>query len=154
MRQEGDQERGDDPLVPLGADRALSPRHVGKALRGLELARSLDALRVAAGQYTTVRLRDDRSMGFLNIRDRRGDPYNEGWEYLGEARGTITVPAFKELGLWVSLDASRDLSPLATLEPSALFFLGLQGTQVAHAGVAHIRSLTSCSASARASRTT
>ena len=121
LRQEGDQERGDDRLVPLGADRALSPRHVDMALGGLELARSLDALQVAAGQYTTVRLPDDRSMGFLNIRDRRGDPSNEGWDYLGEARGTITVPALKELGLWVLIvpDPAGDVYPVSTPPPSA-----------------------------------
>jgi hypothetical protein len=48
--------------------------------------------------------------GFSIIRDRQGDPSNDGWDYLGEARGTITVPALKELravGVWMRPAISR-----------------------------------------------
>jgi hypothetical protein len=92
------------------------------AIRGQDIIDadvSLLVAKIALDSVPPKRLAADLSMGFLNVRDGRGDPSNEGWEYLGEARGTITGPALKELRLWVSLDASRDLSPLASLEPSS-----------------------------------
>jgi hypothetical protein len=141
MRQEGDQERGDDRLVPLGADRALRPRHVDIALRGLEPARSLDGLQVAAGNTELSAWPTIAQWGF-SIFETGGVTLPTRVGRIWARRGTITGPALKELRLWVSLDASRDLSPLAALEPSSPFFLGLQGTQVADAGVAHVRSLT------------
>ena len=69
----------------------------------------------------TVRFPKECSMGVLYA--VRGDLTRHrercGQE-LGEARGEIIVPAGKKLQLCVSEESSGDLSPLATLPPSAL----------------------------------
>jgi len=134
MRQKGDQERREDGLVPLGADRALSPRHADMARRGLDLARSLDALEATVTrQLRIVRFPEDRSMGRLYL-------FPE--DYMGEARGMVTVPAGKQLELQVSEEACRDLSPLSALKPDDLLGLILKSTPTTDAGLAHLRGLT------------
>jgi Leucine-rich repeat (LRR) protein len=73
-----------------------------------------------------------------------------GWydkaEYVGEATGDVTVPAGKRLGLIVSQEACRDLSPLSKLRPDALFMLSVPdvdmgGPTSGDRGMHHIASL-------------
>lgn len=76
----------------------------------------------------------DRSIGKLTIQDadtRRHiksffywtDTTDSQWEYLGQARGSVTVPAGKRLALEVAQDAWKDLSALSGLEPDDLYML-------------------------------
>jgi hypothetical protein len=84
----------------------------------------------------------DRSLGRLMIRDAtvkrhidtfhywvvNNDSYGFGTEYLGEAKGDVTVPAGKRLALFVNKAAWRDLSPLSELRPNDLYRLILPGS--------------------------
>ncbi len=89
-----------------------------------------------------VHFPEDRSLGRLLIQDAdtvrqikdfhhwigKSDWWNPDWEYLGEAKGDVTVPAGKRLALFVSKDAWKDLSPLSELQPNDLYMLGLPGS--------------------------
>ncbi|NQT83537.1 hypothetical protein HQ563_10955 [bacterium] len=79
----------------------------------------------------------DRSLGKLKTKDTTTDqPVSaldfgraeyEGWDYLGQAKGDVTVPAGKRLGLWVDSTALNDLSGLRYLGPNDLYILWLPG---------------------------
>ena len=80
----------------------------------------------------------DRAVGALYVRPRRSpddgaDPdrrlsaYGDEWAPLGEARGTVAVPADHEVRLVVSQAARGELSFLAELPADGLFGLNLGG---------------------------
>lgn len=88
----------------------------------------------------------DRSLGLLSIRDAGTEGWT-GWEPFGEARGTVSVPAAKELRLDVHADGI-DLAPLDGLGQSDLDQLDLRYPTIADQDlqyVGHIRSLKSVS---------
>jgi hypothetical protein len=80
-------------------------------------------------------------MGTLFVRNR-GSAWGETWEVLGKAQGYIPIPLGKELCLVVCSEASTNLSPLATLNPDDLQWLGLPDSQVSDAGLVHLQGLT------------
>jgi len=74
----------------------------------------------------------DRSLGALNIQDtgikRKIESFHywidgTNWEYLGEARGEVAIPAGKRVGLMLNISSFKDLSPLSKLEPNDLGML-------------------------------
>jgi len=80
----------------------------------------------------------DRSLGKLMIQDANAtrniqtffhwtQTGDSDLEYLGQAQGSVTVPAGKRLVLYVSQDAWRDLSPLSNLKPDDLYTLSIYG---------------------------
>lgn len=76
----------------------------------------------------TLHFPADRFLGVLYVRDvgKYRDDHgwaSKGWEELGPARGTVTVPAGKELRLVVHRSAGDDLSPLKVLQPDDLVWL-------------------------------
>ncbi len=80
-----------------------------------------------------VHFPQNRSLGALRVKDAgsgdKGDVLEfgraeyEGWEYLGQAKGDVIVPAGKLLGLWVHPAASKDLSGLRRLGPNDLHII-------------------------------
>ncbi len=82
-----------------------------------------------------------RSMGQLFVRTWARERYTF-WEQWGEARGSVLVPAGKELRLNVSLQASTDLSPFAELQADDLQYLQLSSTRVGDADLVHLQGLT------------
>jgi|GEM_PF-1584377 len=85
----------------------------------------------------------DRSLGRLMVRDEGAYVHwNEGWEPLGDARGTVHVPVGKQLRLEVSREAAKDLSPLANLKPDDLYYVMLWRTQARDDALKHLAHLT------------
>ena len=104
-------------LVPIGR-RGLTTRSSALVRRGLEA--------LASQQPRIVRFPLNRSIGRLFVLN--WDPHGDDeCEDFGEARGDITVPAGKGLGLLVSVGASTDLSPLTGLKPDDIQELSLSG---------------------------
>jgi len=100
-------------------------------------------------QAREVRFPEDRALGALSTLDweSEGRYRPEAWESLGEARGTVRVPAGKELRLSVTEDALADLSPLSTLGPADLQSLRLPkenayANKVDDAVLSHVAGLT------------
>ena len=96
-----------------------------------------------------VRFPADRSLGTLWTLDWKSEDRNrsEAWQYLGDARGTVSVPAGKELKLRATEEGLDDLSPLATLGPADLQSLKLHkenasAKKVDDAVLAHVATLT------------
>jgi len=94
-------------------------------------ANSLSAERV-------VHFPADRTLGKLMIQDETAkrdiksffhwtEAGDSEWEYLGQARGDVTVPAGKRLALYVAQDAWKNLSPLLSLRPDDLHMLTIYG---------------------------
>ena len=88
------------------------------------------------GKARVVHFPKDRSLGKLEIQDDsavRELTYwfhwtgikGPQWEYLGQARGDVHVPAGKCLSLIVNKTAWRDLSPLSKLQSDDLYKLSL-----------------------------
>jgi len=80
----------------------------------------------------------DRSLGKLMIQDENAkrnigsffywtESGDSQWDYLAQARGSVTVPAGKRLSLYVAQDAWKDLSPLSSLNPDDLYMLTIYG---------------------------
>ena len=95
---------------------------------------------MSKGPGRVVTFPQDRSLGRLVVGSRND------WRYTVEARGDVTVPAGKWLGLTVSADAFDDLSPLASLDQDALQSLNLRQGDVGDEDLehmAHLRSLRS-----------
>jgi len=74
----------------------------------------------------------DRSLGALNIQDtgikRKIESFHywidgTSWEYLGEAKGEVAIPAGKRVALMLNISSFKDLSPLSKLEPNDLDML-------------------------------
>ena len=86
----------------------------------------------------------DRSMGILFVRntDVKYSTATRGWDVLGQATGTISVPFGKVVRLDISNEASTDLSALAQLKPDDLFMLKLDDTNVDDEQLRHIAGLT------------
>ncbi len=87
-----------------------------------------------------VRFPPGRSMGVLCVRDW-GMPGYGGWQNLTEARGSVAVPAGKELMLKLNWGASTDLSPIGYLRPEDLQWLDCRDTQVNDEGLYYVRGL-------------
>ncbi|MHC4395685.1 MAG: leucine-rich repeat domain-containing protein [Planctomycetota bacterium] len=89
---------------------------------------------VEGGGTRVVHFPEDRSLGALMIRSAETSDtlthwwwgHFTEWEYLCEARGNVTVPAGKPLGLIVSSSGRKDLSPLANLRPDDLDMLAIE----------------------------
>lgn len=80
-----------------------------------------------------LRFPPDRSLGPLCVRKHGANPmewqWGSGyveWDYLGEARGEVTVPAGAYLSLLVETAQTGDLSPLKALRPDELQMLSLE----------------------------
>lgn len=79
-----------------------------------------------------------RSLGKVSVCDPVPDEPLEGffywirdedWRYWADARGDVTIPSGKWIGLTVEqADAWSDLSPLRNLEPNDLYQLGIHGS--------------------------
>ncbi|MFM1919966.1 MAG: hypothetical protein RLZZ303_1600 [Candidatus Hydrogenedentota bacterium] len=67
-----------------------------------------------------------QSLGRVFVRDWTLN-LNDEWTLLGEARGTVNVPAGKDAKLEVESDIAGDLSALANLDPYALHTISLNG---------------------------
>jgi hypothetical protein len=91
-----------------------------------------------------VRFPHGRSLGTLKTLDvgtqkrheltlhnwRDTTDWAEEWEYLGQARGDVIVPAGKWLGLQLNAEATKDISRLSSIGPNDLYRLGLQAEYV------------------------
>lgn len=98
-------------------------------------ASPMPAPRAPGVQYErrVVHFPRDRSLGSLKVKDAGADEKAdvldfrraeyESWEYLGQAKGDVIVPAGKRLGLWVHPATSKDLSGLRRLGPNDLHIL-------------------------------
>jgi len=93
----------------------------------------------------------DRSLGNLLIQDvgvkRQIESFyhwvgDAKWEYLGQARGDVSVPAGKRLALHIPKNAIYDLSPLSELGPNELYGLSLRNTPADDGCMPHISHLT------------
>ena len=95
-----------------------------------------DTERMEPGKARVVHFPKDRSLGKLEIQDDnavRELTYwfhwtgikGPKWEYLGQAKGDVHVPAGKRLSLFVNKTAWRDLSALSKLRPDDLYRLYL-----------------------------
>ncbi len=88
---------------------------------------------VQAPEERIVHFPQDRTLGQLFIQDtdtkRQTDTtfYQvndyDGWEYFGQARGDVVVPAGKRLKLIIARDAWKNLSPLSRLRADDLYAL-------------------------------
>ena len=126
-------------FCPAGtAANGVKPRRPGI----WELVRKYAAQRPAAANpllaERVVHFPSDRSLGKLMIQDENAkrnigsffywtESGDSEWDYLGQAQGSVTVPAGKRLVLYVSQDAWRDLSPLSNLKPDDLYMLSIYG---------------------------
>jgi chromosome segregation ATPase len=72
---------------------------------------------------------DTHSLGRVFVRDWTLDLDDE-WKLLGEARGTVEIPAGKDAKLEVESDVASDLTPLVNLDPYALHTISLNGKNV------------------------
>jgi hypothetical protein len=87
------------------------------------------------GESRVLHFPVDRSLGKLHVQDTGTIEtpthwwwgLNTQWQYLAEAKGDVTVPAGKRLGLIVGQDGRTDLSPLAKLGPDDLYMLTTKG---------------------------
>jgi len=89
----------------------------------------------AAGDAQTIHFPKDRSLGSLQIQDldtvgvmppfHWSNADEADWQYFGQARGDVAVPAGKRLRLRVGVAGARDLSPLAKLGPNDLYMLSV-----------------------------
>ena len=120
-----------------------APEHRDKTLVGIgELGRKYAAQKPATAKALlaerVVHFPTDRSLGSLSIWDENAKWNVPGlgcWaeaddpevDYLGQARGSVTIPAGKVLCLSVARDAWKDLSPLSNLNPDDLHTLVLHG---------------------------
>ncbi|MFH1715998.1 MAG: hypothetical protein ABIF19_01495 [Planctomycetota bacterium] len=118
--------------------------HAAKETRPgiLELVRKYAAQRPAAANpllaERVVHFPADRTLGNLMIQDENAKRNigsffywtlagDSEWDYLGQARGSVTVPAGKRLSLSVAQDAWKDLSPLLSLKADGLHMLTIYG---------------------------
>ncbi|NJK82021.1 MAG: hypothetical protein HC914_20065, partial [Chloroflexaceae bacterium] len=90
----------------------------------------------------TLSFPTNHSFGGLLVRDE--DAYasydwDNGWTELAEATSTVIIPAGKEVFLWI--EDTSDLSPLATLPPDALYAIRLNATPIADDDVRYMRHL-------------
>ncbi|MDP2895077.1 MAG: M56 family metallopeptidase [bacterium] len=109
-------------------------------LAGLKLTRAEKESAYAYARATSkgepgsrvVRFPQNRSLGALYVQDasvkREIESFyhwinGTSWEYLGEARGEVIVPAGMNLRLTVSPTGWQDLSPLSYLSPDDLYSL-------------------------------
>ena len=109
-----------------------------------------------SGAERILHFSDDRSLGMLFALDASIerefwadgfgytiDSPDMRWEYLGEAKGDVAVPAGKRVRLEVSKTGGNDLSPLAKLAPDDLYelYLGKTATSKALPHIAHLSGL-------------
>lgn len=95
----------------------------------------------------TLRFPPDAAIGVVYARAaepsrENGWLYGEEWKRLGEARGSVSIPADSEVRLDVGTAAALDLSCLATLNPDDLYGLNLRNTNVNDDSLAHVGRLT------------
>ena len=150
-----------------GTPRRPKPQNAARALASVEepveptqtpMLALADETSKASSRGHTVVFPDDLLMGTLYVRDRgwkadlwqkgfmkklgfQNQETREGWQKLGPAQGSVTVPEGKELRLEVARLAADDLSWLATLKPN-----DLQRIDLAHLAnnseLGHLKKLT------------
>ncbi len=108
-----------------------------------EVAKEPNAPQEESATARVVRFPDDASLGSLEIQETALiSTWQMHWEDLAEAQGKIPVPAGSSLALYVSEEASADLSPLAGLGAGDLQLLSLTSDAITDADLIHIRGLT------------
>lgn len=90
--------------------------------------------------HRTISFPHDVSLGVVSIREW-GSPGFAGWRTLGEARGSIAIPAGKEALLKLHWSASNSLQSLARLNPNDLQWLDARDTQITDTQTIHLRRL-------------
>ena len=96
---------------------------------------TLNAAEPAATTTRTIHFPQNQSIGKLwalrieSSEDSEADGPVANREYLGEARGGVTLPAATRLELAVDADAVRRLSALRRLRPDDLYSLSISGAQ-------------------------
>lgn len=87
------------------------------------------------GKERILHFPEEKSLGTLSVQYegaiRKIETYRHWidgtkWEDLGEAKGDITIPAGKRLGLTISPKEWKDLSPLSNLGPDDIYSLGFR----------------------------
>ena len=106
------------------------------------------------GEARVLHFPKDRSLGRIMVQDvdlKRQIQNFSYWidgaswfeaEYLGEAQGDVTIPAGKKVGLMVSKNAVRDLSPLLSLKSDDLYMLSLRTLPATNGCMRYITHLT------------
>jgi len=82
-----------------------------------------------------------QSIGAVFMREW-GAPLDTPWSRLAEARGVVQIPARREIKIEVDYEAGADLSALAALTPLDIQGLGLVGSHLTDAQLAHCSGLT------------
>lgn len=121
-------------ITPIGKGE-LATRSRALMRRGLDL--------LIAQQSRAIRFPPDRSLGKLYIRARDArekEDYSE-WKWLCEARGTVIVPATKDLFLQVDGELGADSTALAILGPDDLQALSFEGAPVSEPLLESLRGL-------------
>ena len=124
-------------LLPVAARAAKQTRPAVSELVRKDAAQSPVAANPVLPERI-VHFPGDRTLGKLMIQDAgakrhiksfcyRTDAGDTEWEYLGQARGDVTVPPGKRLALYVAQAAWKDLSPLLRLKPGDLHMLTIYG---------------------------
>ena len=81
------------------------------------------AAEIESARQRVISFPEGRSMGKLFVRDAGADSWYDGWQELGEAKGSVSVAAGKEVKLEISEEAAGDLSALDKLETDNLQML-------------------------------
>lgn len=81
------------------------------------------------GECRELTFPSDRVVGTLEartIKDRGSlEELRGGWISLGAATGSVLIPDNREVMLWISADAAKDMSFLEALPPDSLYGLNL-----------------------------
>ena len=118
------------------AEQARTSGSVWDILRVVSAQRPVSSIPKPAERV--VHFPADRTLGKLMIQDENlerqikkffhwTESGDTEWDYLGQARGDVTVPAGKRLALYVARTAWKDLSPLFSLDPDDLHMLSIYG---------------------------
>jgi Leucine-rich repeat (LRR) protein len=149
------------PRLWAGVSGALDTQEGGPMESGMNKAQGDAASNMSRpakpGKERTFHFPADRSFGNLYVQDPPPGTAPEyhldyrssiRWQPFGPARGTVVVPAGKQVRLTISKAAAlRDLSPLDSVEPNALEDLAIYGweageLQADEAILPHLRHLT------------
>ncbi len=97
-----------------------------------------------AAEARALHFPSDRSMGTVYVLDDSllATAAYDDWQTLGEATGTVAIPAGRAVRLNLSESAAQDLSPLARLEPRDLQALSCRSVELADDQLKHVAHLT------------
>lgn len=98
------------------------------------------------GECRELTFPSDRVVGTLEartIKDRGSlEELRGGWISLGAATGSVLIPDNREVMLWISADAAKDMSFLEALPPDSLYGLNLWRSCATDSQVPYIARLT------------